>query len=276
MPIRPSARVHPTAIVSPEADLADDVEVGPFVVIEGPVRLGPGCAVRPYAHLIGPLTMGRGNKVYSGAVLGERPQHLRYADEPTALEVGDDNIFREHVTVHRGTTASWKTVIGSRNFFMAGAHVAHDCRVGNGCILANSALLGGHCVVEDGVFLSGNSAVHQFVHVGRLALLSGASGSTKDIPPFVIQQYINTVCGVNVVGMRRAGLTGAQIDAVRRAYHVIFREGLTVPNALARVERELGSVDVVREVVDFIRRSARGISTMRDRGHDLSGRSLAA
>jgi UDP-N-acetylglucosamine acyltransferase len=276
MPIRPSARVHPSAVVSPEADLADDVEVGPLVVIEGPVRLGPGCVVRPHAHLIGPLTMGRGNKVFGGAVLGERPQHLRYNDEPTVLEIGDDNVFREHVTVHRGTTASWKTVIGSRNFFMAGAHVAHDCRVGDGCILANCALLGGHCVVEDGAFLSGNSAIHQFVRVGRLALLSGASGSSKDIPPFVIQRYINVVFGVNVVGMRRAGLTGAQIDAVRRAYHVIFREGLTVPNALARVERELGSVDVVREVVEFIRGSSRGISTMRDRGPDLSGRSLAA
>ncbi len=186
-------------------------------------------------------------------------------------------MFREHVTVHRGTTASWKTVIGSRNFLMAGSHVAHDCRVGDGCILANGALLGGHCVLGDGVFLSGNSAIHQFVRVGRLALLSGASGSTKDIPPFVIQQYINTVCGVNVVGMRRAGLTGAQIDAVRRAYHVIFREGLTVPNALARAERELGSVDVVRELVDFIRHSTRGVSTTRERGgHDPAPRSLAA
>lgn len=276
MPIRPSARVHPTAVISPDADLADDVEVGPFVVIEGTVRVGPGCAIRPHAHLIGPLTMGRGNKVFGGAVLGERPQHLRYNNEPTSLEIGDDNVFREHVTVHRGTTASWKTVIGSRNFFMAGSHVAHDCRVGNGCILANGALVGGHCALGDGVFLSGNSAVHQFVRVGRLALLSGASGSTKDMPPFVIQQYINTVCGVNVVGMRRAGLAGAQIDAVRRAYHVLFREGLTIPNALARVERELGSVDVVGELVDFIRHSSRGISTMRDRGHDASGRSMAA
>jgi UDP-N-acetylglucosamine acyltransferase len=276
MPIRPSARVHPTAVVSAEADLADDVEVGPFVVIEGPVRLGTGCVVRPHAHLIGPLTMGRGNKVYSGAVLGERPQHLRYNDEPTGVEVGDDNVFREHVTVHRGTSQSWKTVIGNRNFFMAGAHVAHDCRVGNNCILANGALLGGHCHVEDGVFLSGNSAVHQFVRVGRLALLGGASGSSKDIPPFAIQQYINILCGVNVIGMRRAGMSGAQIDAVRRAYHVIFRQGLTMPNALARTERELGSVDVVRELVDFIRRSTRGVSSMRDRVQEVTGRSLAA
>jgi UDP-N-acetylglucosamine acyltransferase len=275
MPIRSSARIHATAIISPEADLADDVEVGPFVVLEGPVRLGPGCVIRPYAHLVGPLTMGRGNKVFSGAVLGERPQHLKYNGEPTALEIGDENVFREHVTVHRGTTHSWKTTIGSRNFFMAGSHVAHDCRIGNGCILANGALVGGHCTVGDGVFLSGNCALHQFVRVGRLALLSGASGSSKDIPPFIIQQYINTVCGVNVIGMRRAGLSGAQIDAVRRAYHIIFRDGQTIPNALARVEKELGSVDVVQELVDFIRHSARGVSTVRERGHE-SGRSPLA
>jgi UDP-N-acetylglucosamine acyltransferase len=273
MPIRPSARVHPTAIVSAEAEFADDVEVGPYVVIEGAVRLGPGCVVRPHAHLIGPLTMGRGNKVFSGAVLGERPQHLKYNGEPTGVEVGDDNVFREHVTIHRGTTQSWKTVIGSRNFFMAGAHVAHDCRVGDGCILANGALMGGHCTLEDGVFLSGNSAIHQFVRVGRLALLSGASGTTKDIPPFIIQQNINTVVGVNVVGMRRAGMCTGDIDAVRRAYRIVFREGLALPNALGRLESELGTVAAVREFLTFIRESRRGINAVRDRTH---GPSLAA
>jgi UDP-N-acetylglucosamine acyltransferase len=273
MPIRSSARIHATAVISAEADLADDVEVGPFVVIEGPVRVGSGCVIRPHAHLIGPLTLGRGNQVYTGAVLGERPQHLKYNGEPTSVEVGDDNVFREHVTVHRGTAQSWKTVIGSRNFFMAGAHVAHDCRVGNGCILANGALLGGHCAVGDGAYLSGNCAVHQFVRVGRLALLSGASGTTKDIPPFIIQQNINVVVGVNVIGMRRAGLSGAEIDAVRRAYHILFRQGLALPNALARLEGELGAVGPVREMVDFIRASTRGINLGRDRSH---GPSLAA
>ncbi len=266
MPNTPSARIHPTAVVAPEADLAPDVEVGAYAVLEGRVVAGAGTVIRPFAHLIGPLTMGRGNQVHSGAVLGDRPQHLKYDGEPTAVEIGDDNVFREHVTVHRGTTQSWKTVLGSNNFLMAGAHVAHDSRVGNHCILANGALVGGHCVVEDNVYLSGNSAVHQFVHIGRLALLSGVSATSKDVPPFIVQQDINTVVGVNVVGMRRAGLTGAQVDAVRRAYHVIWREGLSLPNALARVEKELGSVDVVRELVGFIRHSGRGINAVRDRG----------
>lgn len=255
-----SSRIHPTAIIAPEAELAPDVEVGPYVVIEGPVRLGEGTVVRPHAHLIGPLAMGKGNQVYTGVVLGERPQHLRYNDEATGVEIGDHNVFREHVTVHRGTTQSWKTVIGNGNFFMAGSHVAHDCRVGNGCILANGALLGGHCVVEDSAYLSGNSAVHQFVRLGRLSLLSGASATSKDIPPFIIQHEINIVVGVNVVGMRRAGMTVAQIDAVRRAYHIIWREGHILPNALAKVERELGTTEAVAELVAFIRTSARGIN----------------
>jgi UDP-N-acetylglucosamine acyltransferase len=262
-----SARIHPTAVVSAEAVLADNVEVGPYVVIEGRVTVGPDCVLRPHAMLCGPLTMGRGNLVYSGAVLGDRPQHLKYNDEPTSVEIGDYNVFREHVTVHRGTTQSHVTRIGSHNFFMVNAHVAHDCKVGNRCILANGALLGGHCVVEDNVYLSGNSAVHQFVRVGRLALLSGVSATTKDIPPFVIQQNIDTVVGVNVVGMRRAGLSHAQIDAVREAFKVLFRANLVLPAALAQLEQELGHVDVVAEMVAFLRQSHRGISPMRGRHH---------
>ena len=161
-------RIHPTAVIAPEAELAEDVQVGPYVVIEGAVRIGSGCILRPDAYLCGPLTMGCRNVVFSGAVLGERPQHLHYQDEPTSLEIGDENIFREHVTVHRGTAYTGKTQIGSRNFFMAGSHIAHDCRIGNGCILANGALIAGHCVIEDAAYLSGNCAIHQFVRIGRL------------------------------------------------------------------------------------------------------------
>jgi UDP-N-acetylglucosamine acyltransferase len=259
MPISPTARVHPTAVVAPEADVADDVVIGPYVVVEGEVQIGQGCVIRPGACLIGPLTMGKGNMVFSGAVLGEAPQHVKYRGEPTRLEIGDHNIFREHVTVHRGTTHSHVTRIGSNNFLMAHCHVAHDCQIGNGCILANGALVAGHCVLEDNVYLSGNCAIHQFVRVGRLALLSGVSASTKDIPPFIMQQRINVVVGVNVVGMRRAGIPTSGIDAVRRAYHLLYRDGLPLPEALARIEQELAGIDVVAELVAFIRSSSRGI-----------------
>jgi UDP-N-acetylglucosamine acyltransferase len=264
------ARIHPTAIISPEAELADDVIVGPYTVIEGPVRIGSGCVIRAQAHLCGPLSMGQSNFIFSGAVLGERPQHLKYNDEPTGLEIGHGNIFREYVTVHRGTTQAWTTRIGDENFFMVNSHVAHDCQIGNRCIVANGALVGGHCTVADNVYLSGNCAVHQFVRIGRLALLSGCSASTKDIPPFVIQQGIDTVVGVNVIGMRRAGLSNDQINAVRRAFRILFRQRLVLPTALARIEQEVGQVDAVAELIAFIRQSSRGINPMRDRRNEAA------
>jgi UDP-N-acetylglucosamine acyltransferase len=262
----PSARIHASAVISPEAELAEDVVVDAHAVIEGKVKIGRGCVVRSHALLVGPLTMGEGNAVHSGAVIGERPQHTKYNGEPTNVEIGDFNIFREHVTIHRGTTHSWTTRIGSYNFFMVNSHVAHDCRIGNRCILANGALVGGHCVLEDNVYLSGNCAVHQFCHIGRLALLSGCSATTKDIPPFMIQQYIDSVCGVNVIGMRRAGVPAEQIRDVRKAFHVLFREGLLIPAALAKIEREIGASPAIVELVSFIRNSARGINPMRERG----------
>jgi UDP-N-acetylglucosamine acyltransferase len=265
-----AARIHPTAVVSTEAVLGEGVVVGPHVVLEGPVCIGPDCVLRPHVTLCGPLTMGRGNIVYSGSVLGDRPQHLKYNDEATSVEIGDFNIFREHVTVHRGTTYSWKTKIGSHNFFMVNSHVAHDCQVGNRCIFANGALLGGHCELADNVYLSGNSAVHQFVRIGRLALLSGCSATTKDIPPFIIQQNIDTVVGINVIGMRRAGLGHAQIDAVRHAFKVLFRDNMVLPAALVQLECDLGHVDVVAEMIAFLRQSHRGINPMRGRIRDAA------
>ena len=259
-------RIHPTALLSTEAELAPDVAVGAFAIVEGKVRLGSGCVIRPRAHLIGPLTMGKDNQVYSNAVIGERPQHLHYRDEPTGVEIGDGNTFRENLTVHRGTAATGLTRIGDGNFFMAGSHVAHDCRVGNRCTLVNNALLGGHCQLADFAYVSGNAAVHQFCRMGRLSFMGGGSITTKDVPPFVMQQGVNSVVGINVVGMRRAGLAEEQINSLRQVYHVVFLRGLSLPNALTRVEQELGHVDVVREFVTFVRQSQRGINRARGRG----------
>jgi UDP-N-acetylglucosamine acyltransferase len=265
MPIARSARVHPTALIDPAADLADDVQVGPYVVVEGPVEVGPGCVLKAGAHLIGPLRLGPGNQVYSHAVLGEQPQHTKYAGEPTGLEIGEHNIFREHVTVNRSTTPGKPTQVGSHNFFMANVHIAHDCRVGNRCILANGALLAGHSVLEDGVCMSGNTAVHQFARVGRLAMIGGVSATSMDLPPFLINQYINVVAGVNVIGMRRAGVCNAGIDAVRKAFHLIYRGDALLSHSLAEVEKQLGHVAEVAELVAFIRASKRGVSLDRDR-----------
>lgn len=263
-----SCRVHPTAVLSDEVELGANVEIGPLAILEGRVRIGDDCVIRPGAVLIGPITLGRGNLVCSGAVLGEQPQHLKYRGEPTSVEIGDHNIIREHVTVHRGTTHSMKTVIGHHNFLMVGAHVAHDCIIGDRCILTNGCLIAGHCILEDNVILSGNSAIHQFCRVGRLALLSGCSASTKDIPPFVVQQGIDTVSGINVVGLKRAGMGYEQINAIRQAFRTLYRDGLPLTAALAKMERDLGHIDVVREMIDFLHGCTKGISPMRSRFRD--------
>lgn len=256
--------IHPTASVSAEAALAADVRVGAFAVIDGPVTLGPGCSVGPHAHLIGPLTVGGDTQFGSSCVIGAAPQHTAYQGEPTRVEIGRGNTFREHTTVHRAMPAgaghgTGVTRIGDGNLFMVGAHVAHDCVVGSHGIYANSALLGGHVETGDRVFLSGNSAVHQFCRVGRLAFLSGCSASSKDIPPFWVVQDVNRVCGVNVVGMRRAGMPTAEIQAVRRSFRFIYIERMTISAAVLRMEAEFGSVPAVRELIEFIRTSKRGI-----------------
>ena len=261
-------RIHPSAIVSPEARLAPDVTVGPFAIIEGEVTLGPGCVVGPHVHLIGPLTAGANNRFHTGCVLGDAPQHLGYQGEPTRTEIGDGNIFREYVTVHRGMPTSAKpgtgvTTIGSHNLFMVSSHIAHDCKVGNHCIFVNSAVIGGHAEVADRAILSGNSAVHQFCRVGRLAFLSGTSAVSQDLPPFFVVQLVNVPHGINVVGMRRAGISHAEIQAVRHAYRLINLSGQMLSEAVTRIEAEYGSLPAIQELMAFIRTSRRGIVTGR-------------
>ena len=268
------AQIHPTAIVSPLAEIADEVLIGPYCVIEGEVCIGPGCVLGPYVHLIGSITMGPDNRVFTGAVLGEAPQHVKYLGEETRLEIGQGNIIREHVTIHRGTAFDrGVTRLGSQNFLMAGSHVAHDCIVGDRCQLANGALIGGHCILDDGCIISGNAGVHQHCRVGRLAMLGGASGTTKDVPPFMIQQGINCVTGVNVIGLRRAGVPSSSITAIKKAYHILFDESLALQTALERIEVQLGDVPEIRELVEFIRNSKKGINRARDmpRGFQPSG-----
>ena len=256
--------IHPTAVISPDAVLAADTRVGPYAVIEGTVTVGAGCAIGPHTHLSGPLTIGRDNTFGTGAVIGGPPQHLAYRGELTAIEIGDGNSFREHTTVHRGMPlgvgpGTGLTRIGNNNLFMAGCHVGHDCRVGNLGIFVNSTLLGGHVETAERVMCSGNSAVHQFCRIGRLALLSGVSACSKDIPPFWVIRDVNRVCGINVIGMRRAGIGTAEIQAVRLAFRLICRDGLTVPVALAQIEAQVGEFPAIRELVAFVRASRRGL-----------------
>ena len=257
--------VHPTAVISPEAELGPGVQVGPYAIIEGPVCVGAGTVIEGHACLSGPLVMGRDNFVGHGAVLGKSPQHKGYRGESTTLIIGDDNVFREHVTVHRGTVSgNGETRIGDRNMFMIGSHVGHDGRVGNDCTIVNGALLAGHVELGDACVLSGHSAIQQRVRVGRLAMLGGLGSATKDIPPFVLVQGYNCVSGLNLVGLRRSGMSSAAINALRQAFRILYKEGRTQPSALELISQDLGSIAEVEEFVDFIRSSTIGISTARD------------
>ena len=270
MPVATSAQVHPTAIVPADARIGDRVLIGPYAVIEGSVAVGPDCVLGPHVHLVGPLELGRGNRVGAGTVIGTDPQHLGYKGQPSRTVVGDFNTFREHVTVHRGSHVDGYGVtrIGDRNYFMAHSHVGHDCTVANDCVLANAALMGGHCELQDRVFMAGSSALHQFVRMGRLSLLTGLEGVSKDVVPFVTVKDRYTVLGVNSIGMRRAGIATADILVVRKAFRVLYRSDLMLKQAVDRIATEMGGHPLVAEMVAFIRTSRRGV--MRPTG-DRSG-----
>jgi UDP-N-acetylglucosamine acyltransferase len=233
--------IHPTAIVHPGARLDASVSVGPYAVIDGHVTLGPECVVGPHVHLTGHTTVGAKNTFHAGGVIGDAPQDLKYHGEPTRLRIGEGNVFREHVTVHRSNKLEEDTVIGSHNFFMAHCHVGHNCVVGDHVILANGALLGGHVTVGDRAFISGNCLLHQFVRVGTLALMQGGAAISKDLPPYTIARGYNGISGLNVVGLRRAGLTGEERLELRRLYHRLFRSGKPFREALAAAQAEFSS-----------------------------------
>jgi len=255
----PVSRIHPTAIISPDAVLDPSVEVGPFVVIEGSVTIDAGTVIRPRAHLMGPLIVGPRNHIGTGTVIGDRPQHLLYVNQPTAVRIGEANTFRENVTIHRGYVGT--TVIGNGNYLMVGSHVGHDVVVGNNCLFANGAMVGGHCIIQDRVLLAGGCGVHQFGRIGRLALVTGLIAATQDIPPFLIAGERNQLSGVNVIGMRRAGIPADRIRAVRSAFTILRRPGWLLSAAVTALETELGHIDEVREMITFIRQSKRGVAT---------------
>ncbi len=256
--------VHLTAVIGPEVDLAADVRVGPFTILEGPMRVGPGCVIEAHACLSGPLVIGRDNFVGHGAVLGKAPQHKGYKGQTTLLRIGDRNTFREFVTVHRGTVeGGGETRIGDDNLLMVGEHLGHDVRMGNGCTLVNGALVAGHVTLDDGCILSGHSAVQQRVRIGRLAMLGGLGSTSKDVPPFVLQQGYNCVTGLNVVGLRKAGIASGSIAALRECFRILYKEGRSLSMALDRIEAEVVEVAEVAELVGFLRTTTLGINPAR-------------
>jgi UDP-N-acetylglucosamine acyltransferase len=250
--------IHPTAIIHPQAKLGANVRVGAYAVIDADVELGADCVVGPQVYLTGVTKIGAGNQFHAGSVIGDAPQDLKYQDEPTRLNIGDNNVFREHVTVHRSNKLAEATVIGSHNLLMAGSHVAHNCVVGNHVILANGALLGGHATVQDRAFISGNALVHQFCRVGTLAIMQGGSAISKDLPPFTVARGVNGICGLNIVGLRRTGFSAAERLELKKLYHALFRGGKLLRSALAEAEGKFTSPGA-KIMLDFIAAAKRGV-----------------
>ena len=235
--------LHPTALIHPDARLGSGVTVGPYAVIEGPAEIGDGCTIQAHAIIGGHVVMGKNNVIGYGAIIGGDPQDFAFQPTvPSEVRIGDGNKIREYCTIHRGTTEGSATVVGSGCFLMAGAHLAHNCQVSDHVIIANNALLAGHVTVGDRVFIGGGCVFHQFVRIGRLAICQGLSGFGKDIPPFTTAAEINGIVGLNVVGLRRAGLSSEQRTEIKAAFSLLYRSGLNTTQALAAAgERAWGA-----------------------------------
>lgn len=254
--------IDATAIVSPDATLATDVTVGAYAVIGPHVSIGAGSAIGPHVRIEGPAQIGERNRFVGHASIGTEPQDLKFKGERTELRIGNDNVFREFVTINRGTTGGGAiTTIGSNNFFMAYAHVAHDCHVGEGTIFANNATLAGHVEVGDFSTIGAFSAVHQFCRVGDHAFIGGGSICTQDVLPFVktVGNRPAKTYGINNIGLERKGFTKETVEALQRAYRLLVRSKLRLHEALDRIEAELGFHAEVRYFAEFVRESKRGV-----------------
>jgi len=254
--------VHPTAIVAPGAKLHATVEVAPYAVIGPQVEIGAGTTVGPHAVIDGRTRLGERNKVFQFASVGAPPQDLKYAGEDSALEIGNENLIREFTTLHKGTKGGGGvTRIGDRNLFMAYAHVAHDCQVGSGCVLANAATLGGHVEIGDNVILGGLAAVHQFTRIGMHAFVAGGAMVVMDVPPFCIAQGDRAeLAGINSIGLARHGFSEDRIARVKEAYRILFRSKLPLEEAVERLRTELGDQSEIQTLLTFVTTSERGLT----------------
>ena len=252
--------IHPTAIVDPRAELASEVTVGPFAIIEANVQIGRNCYIGPRAHVAWGARLAAEVKLHTGAVVATVPQDLKFKNEETTLEIGERTVVREYATLNRGTSDHWKTSIGSDCLIMAYAHVAHDCAIGNHCILANSVNLAGHVVLEDWVSLGGLVPIHQFVHVGQHSFIGGGYRVPKDVPPYILAMGEPlTFGGLNSIGLARRGFSPETLAVLKRAYKLLFKSKLNVTQALGRIRETVEMIPEVRNVVEFVEKSERGI-----------------
>jgi len=266
MPIDPSAAIAPTARVDPEASIGPQVTVGEYCVIERDVTIGAFCRLEPYVYVKRWTTLGERNEISAGTALGTDPFDKAFTGERSYLRIGSDNRIREHYTVSRGTKPETTTEIGDANYIMSSGHIAHNCIVGNHTVIASCALIAGYVEIEDQAFVSGGVAVHQYSKIGRLAMVGGSTRVNKDVPPFFLYAglYVEPK-GLNLVGLRRAGFTVADIAALKKAYRLLYRSGLKLEDALASIERESPNEHALH-LIRFVRSSRRGICRPRNAG----------
>ncbi len=253
-------RIHPTAIVHPTSELANDVEVGPYSFIGKNVTVGEGTKIGVRVYIDGWTVIGKKNHIFTGAIIGSEPQDLKFKGEKTFLRIGDGNTIREYVTINRGTKGSGgETIIGSQNLLMAYCHVAHDCHLGSGIVMANAAILGGHVTIEDKVYISGLAGVHHFVTIGELAMVGGCSKVVQDIPPFMIADGRPAqVKGLNVIGLRRNNYSPEARATLKKAYRILYRSHLSTSRAISKVEEEVELTEEVSHLLEFMRRRLKG------------------
>ncbi len=253
--------IHPTAVIHPQARLGSDCEIGPYSVIGEHVILGDGCRLHSHVVIDGHTELGRANEIFPFASIGLKTQDLKWKGGVTRTRIGDNNTFREYVTIHSATGDGETTVIGSDNHILAYAHLAHNVVVGNGVIMSNVATLAGHVTVEDHAVIGGLAAVHQFCRIGTMSIIGGCSKVVQDVPPFMLADGNPAITRtVNKVGLERHGVSEEAQAALKQAYKLLFREGLTISNALARIETELPALPEITHLVQFARASERGLS----------------
>ena len=253
-------KIHPTAIVHPDAVLGEGVEIGPWTLIEGTVKIGDRTKVGPRVTIEGNTTIGTDNEIFTGAVVGSRTQDKKFDGGVSYLKIGNRNKIREYVTLNPGTLEGTETVIGDDNLLMAYAHVAHDCIIHNGATLANNATLAGHVIVEDKAIIGGLSAVHQFVRIGKLSITGGCSKVVQDIPPFMmVDGHPAKAFGINAVGLDRAGFTSEEKSSLKKAFKIIFKSGLILKNVIKTIKLEIPSTPSIQTLTDFLEKSERGI-----------------
>lgn len=259
MGVDPSATVAPTARVDSAACIGPGVRIGEFCIVESDVAIGAGCVLEPYVYVKRWTTLGERNEISAGTVLGTDPLDKNFCGERSYLRIGNGNKIREHFTISRGTAAESITEIGDGNYIMTSGHIAHNCRIGNNTVIASCALLAGYVEVEDEAFISGGVVVHQFSRIGRLAMIGGNTRINSDVPPFFLCAGYNVEAkGLNLVGLKRAGYKASDLSVLKKAYQVLYRSGLKLQDALAKIESELATPETLN-LVTFIRRSERGI-----------------